>query len=284
MQKLDLQEQRLALAKATEDLSARLDSRLGVLVRLELTKMRDLLKSRSTVFPDYAGVAKQVDAGLTKLAARIKLLQQMDLILEKKERLSCHPVPPSLLTQVNQHLGKAGVSLGKTDFGDADASAAKTELDAASAVVDTLDVPSADFGQTLLQQIQTVSEDVKAIETKPAFVGLYAVFPGAWDTIKNPPSSISPDRFVDFDLALAKVILMRSYTLLFEGTQDPNMHSQLSSKQSDLAGYLERDSWEALCSARLLIREMKDGVYPPQLEGALQNREADIEIDPAVVL
>jgi hypothetical protein len=80
IQKLDLEERLQALAKTTADLSTHLDSRLGVLVRIQWTRLKDLIRSRSTVFPEFASVAKLADDGLTKLTSRVKLLQQMDLM------------------------------------------------------------------------------------------------------------------------------------------------------------------------------------------------------------
>jgi hypothetical protein len=60
------------------------------------------------------------------------------------------------------------------------------------------------------------------------------------------------------------------------------MLTRLRNKLGDLAGYLQLGSLEALDSARLLLREMKDDIYPERIRQALDAGEAFIQMDPAV--
>jgi hypothetical protein len=283
IQKLDLEERLRALAKTTADLSTHLDSRLAVLVRIQWTTLKDLIRSRSTIFPEFASVAKLADDGLTKLNSRVKLLQQMDIILDRLSKVTPHGVPPSLIDRVNHKLGAANVFLGKADCSDADVQAAKTALDEASALVDSLEDLGADFEQALIKRTKVLAADVTAnFESQPAFQKLNAAVPGPWNTVKNAQSEISADIYASLDMALQKVKLMREYTSLAEGTRDQEMLARLASKESALTGYLQLDSWGALNSAELLMREMQEDVYSIRLREALKNGEVTIQMDPAV--
>jgi hypothetical protein len=283
--KLNLQDQLTALAKTIADLSSNVDSRLGVLVRIERNKLRAQLKSRSTVFPDFGAVAAQVGDALAKLTTRVKLLQQMDLIIGRLGKITPCGAPPSLVAQVNENLGTATVLLGKADFTDSDLQGAQTALNAASTIVDTLTQPGADFGQKLAQRIQAAAADIPNLALKPSFARLQAVVPGPVTDVKQAAgvgTTIPAALYESLDMALAKMLLMHDYSVLVEGTRDPDMLSRLGAREKDLAGYLQLGSWEALNSARLLMREMKGDIYPRRLRECLEGGEADIRLDPAV--
>jgi len=283
IQKLNLQERLAAIAKSNADLSTRLDSRLGVLVRIEWTRLRVLLNSRSTIFPEFAGVAKLADDGLNTLTKRVKLLQQMELVMDRLGKVRPHGVPPSLIEQVNLKLGTAIALLGKRDCADEDLQSAKLALDGASSLVESLKNPGADFGQDLLQRIKAVVEDIqKNFESKQAFKDLNDAVPGPWGTIKQFPANIVPDMYESLDMALERVKLMREYTVLEAGTKDHHRLQRLGQKKSRLTSWLELDSWEALNSAKLLMREMKEDIYPDRMIEALRDGQANIHMDPAI--
>jgi hypothetical protein len=285
IQKLNLKEQLLAVAKTTADLSTHIDSKLGVLVRLERARLMALLNSRNIVFPEFAAVGTQVSSSLAKLSTRVKLLQQMDVVMERLAKVSPQGSPPTLVDQVNDGLGTASVLLGKADSTDADIQAAQTALSTASTVVDSLTNPGADFGQTLAQRIQAASADIAPIFAKPSFSELQALVPGPWQTIQTaaqPTFKLSPALYASLDMALCKLRLMRDYSDMAEGTTDAARLDRLKAKKKDLTDYLQLDSFEALSSARILIREMKDDIYPERIRVALENGEAFIGLDPQV--
>jgi hypothetical protein len=285
LQKLNLKEQLFALAKTTSDLSTQLDSKLGVLVRLERTRLTTLLNSRSTVFPEFATVATQVTDGLSKLTSRVKLLQQMDLIMGRLAKIAPHGSPPTLVDQVTDGLDKASVLLGKVDCSDADIQAAQSALGTASTLVDSLTNPGADFGQSLAQRIQATYTDISAIADKTSFLNLQKIVPGPWQNIQSaaqPNFKISPGLLESLDGDLCKLKLMREYTALVEGTHDAAMLHRLQGKMRDLAGYLQLGSLKALNSAQALLREMQEDIYPKRVREAVENHEAYIRLDSAV--
>jgi hypothetical protein len=285
LQKLNIKEQLLGLARATSDLSTHLDTKLAVLVRLDRAKLTEALKSRSTVFPEFSTVAGQVSDGIEKLTTRVKLLQQMESIFGRLEKIVPDGSPPSLVDLVNQGLGNASVLLGKEDCTDADVQAAQAALGSVSSLVDNLNNPGADFGQTLGQRIQAAVADLPGIMPQPTFASLINMVPGPLADIQRaaaPNFKISSGLFASLDAALLKLVLMRDASTLVESTREEAMLAGRRRKLGDFAGYLQLGSLEALDSARLLLREMKDAIYPESIRQALNDGDAFIHMDPAV--
>src|SRR5207248_10151654 len=85
------------------------------------------------------------------------------------------------------------------------------------------------------------------------------------------------------DLATEKMILIRDYAQLVEGTANPDAKARLAEWEDKLVEFLQPESWSALVSARLLLREMKDDIYPGRLHDALvaNPQEASIGVDPS---
>ncbi len=59
------------------------------------------------------------------------------------------------------------------------------------------------------------------------------------------------------------------------------MISRLDARVDQLVGQLQLGSWEALRSARLLLREMQDDIFPERLVEALRDQDAVILMDPS---
>jgi hypothetical protein len=85
-------------------------------------------------------------------------------------------------------------------------------------------------------------------------------------------------------MATERVRLMRAYVRLVDGTADAEMVGRLQQREARLLRLLQLESWEALRSARLLVKEMRDDIYPERLEEALRSnpQDASIDMDPTV--
>jgi hypothetical protein len=285
LQRLNIQDQLDAIARTTADLSDNVDSKLSVQIRIERIKLQDLLRSRTTVSPDFAGILAQCSQGIAQLSSRVRLLQQMDLVLAGRQKLTELGVAPTLVDQMDAQLGKAVVLLGKKEPTDADTQAAATAVATATSLVDTLIQPGADFGQSLGERIKMLVDDINAnFANNPVFTRVSNAAPGAWKQLKGvqPGTAISPDQYTSLDMAVAKLLVMREYTTLVEGTTKPELLRWLQKHcEPQLTKYLQLSSWEVLCLARLLLREMREGVYPEMLREALADQRAVIEMNPA---
>jgi hypothetical protein len=284
LQRLDLRDKLRDLAASTSDLSTRIESRLAVLVRLERSRLSDLLRSRATVSPDFSSVALQCANGITRLTAKVAVLEQMDVVLGRLGQKLAQGVPPTQIDEINASLQDASVLLGKGEVSDADVQAANAAVCAASASVDKLNDPNDEFGKNLATEIHQVVTDIDgSIATSPTYLQLTARIPGpnlALRAVEPTEQIITADKYVELDMALQKVRIIRDYVALRDGTSDPAMISRLNARVDQLAGQLQLGSWEALRSARLLLREMQDDIFPERLVEVLRTSDAFIEMDP----
>jgi hypothetical protein len=286
LQRLDLRDKLRELAAGTADLSTRIESRLAVLVRLERSRLSDLLRSRSTVSPDFSSVALQCTNGITRLTAKVGVLEQMDVVLGRLIKKLAQGVPPTQIDEINASLQDASVLLGKGEVSDADVQAANAAVCAASASVDKLNDLNDEFGKDLATEIHQVVTDIDgSIATSPTYLQLTARIPGpnlALRAVEPTDQIITADRYVELDMALQKIRIIRDYVALRDGTSDPSMIARLNARVDQLAGQLQLGSWEALRSARLLLREMQDDIFPERLVEALRHSDAFIEMDPSI--
>lgn len=273
IQKLDITEQLNSLARTTSNLSSHVSSRLGVLVRVERSRLSELLASRATTSPDFLGILTRCKQGVANLAARIAMLQQMDLVLEQLAKLIPLGVPPSQVDQIEGYMDKATVLLGKAQPTDADLQAAQSAIADAGATVDAINRPNEVFGQDLAKRVHALVEEINSnLAAMESFVRIKNAVPGAFKILTNvkaDAATLDASLYSSVDMALAKVQLVREYVLLSEGTKDPEMLERLKSKESKLLKFLQLDTAQALRAARGLVREMEGDVYPERLVQAL---------------
>ena len=100
--------------------------------------------------------------------------------------------------------------------------------------------------------------------------------------IVDETSEISPAHYAAVDTAVEKRILMKDYALLRDGTTKNEVWTRLRGKEDTLLDLLQLQSWPAVRSARLLLREMQDDVYPERFKEKLREKAATIVMDPAV--
>ena len=274
-----------SLARKTADLSTRIDSRLSVLLRLERSRMAEMMKSRWTLSPDFAGVINQVASNLTKLETRVDLVQEMDTVLGSLGKALTMGVPPSLIEDLEINLRKASLLLSKSDPSDAAVQAARSIIEDAAVRVDTLAHPSDDFRKALLDQIKDFVATLADVKDTDTFKRITADVPGPYKQIQQVQAStatLPSGSEAAYDLALQQMKLIAEYARLTENTRDAETLARLSQGGKMLQVWLQSRSWSALQSARLLVREMGDDVYPGDLRAALLDDEVTIGMDPAV--
>jgi len=288
LQRLDLQDKLIDLAAKTADLSTRIESRLSVLVRLERSRLTDLLSSRSTLLPDFSTVASQCESGITRLASKVAVLEQMDMVLGRLLKKLSEGVPPSQVDKVNAHLKDVAVRLGKSEVTDADVQAANTAVAEASTKVDKLNEPDDEFGRQLANTTRQLLLDLNnpTLATSPTYLRFIAQLSGPNVALRavNPADQIIvADKYVDLDTAVQKMHIIRDYVSLKDGAGDQAMKARLEARESELIALMQTKSWHALNSARSLLHEMEDDIFPERLLEALQNPgEVSIEMDPSV--
>ena len=286
LKRLNIKDRLMSTARATSNLRSRIGSRLQVLLRLERSRLYDLLESRNTFSPDFVGIATRCSEGTDKLEARVALVQQMDSVLELLDQKLTLGPPPSQIAEVEAFIDDAKVLLAKTQATDKDLEAAQLAIAEAAKKVDALNQPDPAFGESLAKRALEVSQDLKLnVAKSPTFIGVTEVLPGPYAALQRVPegtTTIHPANYASLDMAVEKMLLLKDYVLLKDGTMDPEALPRLKAREPKLLGFLQLQSWPAMRHARLLLREMKDDVYPERLEEKLLAKAATIVVEPAV--
>ncbi len=285
LKRLDLKAKLRDLTARTSDLSTRIESRLTVLVRLERSRLRDLLYSRAIFSPDFSTIATQVTTGIAALNAKVAVLEQMDVVLGRLSQKLAQGAPPTQIDAINSALQDASVLLSKNQVSDSDVQSANTAVFTASTGVDNLNQPNDQFGKLLADEIHEFLSDTDRLAIPSGtYLSLIQRLPGpntALRTLQPTDQLVAPDKYVELDFALQKSRILRSYVSLKDGTTDPEMTSRLDKRLDQLIALLQLESWDSLSSARLLLREMQDDIYPERLIEIIQAADTFIEMDPS---
>ena len=289
LRKRDLKEKLNALALKTSGLSGHIESTLRVLVRVERKRLSDVLNSRFIVSPELASVFTQVEQGIALLDRRVTLLELIDSAYERllNARASCPP--PSLVYRIEELLEKASQLLRNTEPHEIDFSSAQTLIAEAEANVEGLNGADKQLADGLAQRITTLVQELdpsKPIVSTQTFRELRNYLPGPFYALNNDytdPTKIPPDDYVWFDLNTMVLSVIREYARLYEGSNDPDYRQRLKSHEPELLQNLSLQSYESLRRARLLLREMKEGVFVSDIEDAIRDGVVSIEIDPPIV-
>jgi hypothetical protein len=286
IKRLNIQDQLDTLARTVSDFSSNIDSKLQVLTRVERSRLRELLKSRNTFSPDFSSIVTECETRIAKLSTRVAMVQQMDLVLGRLAEAMRHGAPPTRIDEIEASIDRAKVLLTKSQPTDEEFKAAQEAITDASTRVDAINQPDADFGQKLAQKAQDVKASIATIETTASFTSIDGKVPGPYQLLKKitaATTTIPPASYASVDLAIEKMILVRDYVESVEGTGDAEAKSRLAEREAKFVDFLQPNSRIALESARLLIRQMKDDVYPERLQQALSTapQEASIDIDPS---
>jgi hypothetical protein len=286
LKRLTLRDQLLALAARTADLSTRIDSKLSVLARLERSRLSDLLKSRSTISPDFTTVATQCVAGITTLGQKVSVLEQMDLTLDRLDKKIAQGVPPTEIIEINQKLELAAAVLGKAEASDVDIQAAGSAVSDAAIAIDQLNQPSDAFASNLSQNIQALVNDInQTLATSPIYQSIAQKLPGPMRSLQSAIllPAIPPGKYVEVDTAAQKMRIIREYALLIEEANDSDRITRLTAREGQLVSFLGTGTWPALKLAWRLLREIRDDVFPERILELLRiPEEASIHVDPPV--
>lgn len=286
LQRVKLEEQIEELAKSTRDLSSHVESKLQVVLRLERSRIRGVLNSRRSWSPDFQGAVTMSTPDLARLKVRVGLAQQMDVVLRRLANMLPHGVPPQQVDAVEAEVRAAAVRIGKTAPTDADMEAAQSAITKASDLVERLNQPDPTFGHELAKQTTAIRGEIDTNfrATSDTFKRIVKEVPSPDETlqkISGTPPDIPADSYVEVDMAIEKMSLIRDYVLLHDA-RTGDAKDRLLEPEKRLIEFLQTDNFHDLRNARLLFREMKDDVYSNRIGQQLNNDAAVIEIDPRV--
>ena len=286
LKRLKIKEQLEELMIATSNLTDHLDSKLLVLVRLERSRLFDMLSSRTVFSPEFANIVTQCFDGAEKLRGRVELLKQMDVVCGRVAKSLTSGVAPSLVRGVTDDLQTAAVMLAKSALSAAEMDDARVAIERASTQVGSLTQPADSFGNTLAKRVAEIKAEVTAsLLNLPTWIRIVQVVPGPWNQVQSFSGDIVPQgQLVSLDFAVEKMLRLRDYVLLKEGANDPDMSQRLQQREPELLRLMQLTSHEGLQAAQRLVRQMSEDQAPAQLMQAIQAEpdEATIGMEPRV--
>jgi hypothetical protein len=304
LQKLSLREQLLAIGVSIGNLSNNIDSRIRVLLRLERSRLIDLLRSRWSLSPEFAGVVARSTAGMAQLRARVDVLHQLDLVCEGIGQARLNDVPPTLLEQIELLHRRANALLAKNEPNDDDLRAARDAVRNASDLVDALDEPGEEFGIKLVARVKAVRDAERAIDDLPTWKSVKASVAWPWAMVAHvdeAAATVPAAQYAQLDNAVRRVELMQEYAQLSVGwlrRDNPEIDklppdererkiarlALRDAHEARMLTCLSNPSYAALVSARRRLREIGDDVYSDDLRRSLNAdpKEAGIDWEPDI--
>jgi len=134
----DLRAQLKDLANRTSTVSTRIDSYLRVLLRLERSRISNLIDQANPWIPASADPLEIASASIDTLSKRLAAAERLDDLRRKHDQVAA-TAPPSVTDGIDASLQAAADQLHSTALSDADIAAANGFLAKAQAALDTLD-------------------------------------------------------------------------------------------------------------------------------------------------
>jgi len=282
LKKLSYKRKLRALADATSGISIRVDSRLRVLLRLERNRLLKLLTSSSLFSTDPADVFQQVDTGLTALGKRVTIAQRLDELRNQFD-VGSSSCPPSVSDTVDGFLQQAADQLRSISVTDKIIDSANLALDSAEQMLNTLaktDVLTKDIAvrhAQLLARVATFPNDALT-PFRDALRGIFQVLGTNYDDA-HP---VLPGNLMQVDDSISRVNVALDSIYVYATTIDPDIQGRLTTRNKQLLQLLGTRDWRTLRSARDLVEQMRQNIYPEDLIEALRAEKASITIDQQV--
>jgi hypothetical protein len=265
------------LARKTANLTGRIDSGLRVFLRVERNRLHRLLRSQWIFSANYPDLVKRVGDYLAGLTKQINLAGKLDRAREALEpRLQTNPIPAKI-DQIDCELQKAADLLRRCDCSAEDLDAGKVLITQASERISKMDQTDDELLGELKSRVEELkkyfqpgTEPDKLKQWKELLPQLFGRFDRAM-VEKLDPKEYSPVNFLATQLEL-----LRQIQAYYKPPPPPlNLPKPEQGKK-----FWESETFASLQRARLLLREIKEGIYLDRIECALKNKQAKIVIEP----
>jgi len=278
LSRADIEEQLNDLARQTTGLSSRIDSGLRVFLRVERNRLLRLLRSRWIFSANFPDVVKQCSDKIAVLSKQIDLAGQLDRAREALEPLLQSEPIPVKINLVDRDLQKAADLLRRCDCTAEDLDAAKALILGATDRIGKMDQPDPDLVEKLTARIESLKTYVNLTPEPDALIELKKLFPklfGSFDPLAA--AKLEPTQYSSVDLVTAQLELVRRYQAYYDSNPPPPNFP----KQDEGVRCFHTDTISGLRRAKLLLREIKEGIYVEQIEGAIAQRKVEIVVEPA---
>jgi hypothetical protein len=293
LRQVQLRDQLGSLARRISAVSPSVDSRLRVLLRLELKKLEDLLRTKGGwrgpftrdrlllvpewALPDFADTLADAAVGISKLETRVDLAEQLDSLRHTMESVA-DELPPTVIGQVSSNLQETADRARKPQLTDEEIALTKSLLEKAKTLMSdwAKDTSFATGISARLKRLQGLlgigTTDPSALKDTDVGKRFQTSMPGAFELLANQslsdPANIGPDDYKDLDTTTAKLEVAVEYMRFFQSLPASSQIG-LDKREESLRAALNPDSWRSLRCAETYVREIKSGVYPEDLRTEL---------------
>lgn len=268
-------------------ISDRIDSSLRVLVRVERRRLKEILKSVPVTSPDMIRIFTLCEQGIALLESRVDLIEDIDAVYDRLIAAQSKCPPPSLKEQVEQNLWKAAAMLAEPKPQDADFQTARTLINEAKAGTERLSLGDEEFKKGLVQRLKNLKADIGNVPPAAGkkLADLYQKLPGPFDMMdKYNDKDIPQDVLSTVDVNLSALSILRDYAQIYDGTNVKAVRDQLDAHEGELLRLLSLQSWSSLSNARLLLRQMREGIYTSDVLEAIRVNRVYMEVMPQLTL
>ena len=282
LRKLSYKKKLRSLADSTSAVSIKVDSRLRVVLRLERNRLLQLLASLSLFSTDAVDVFQQVDTGIIALGKRVTTAQRLDELRNQFDLRSTSS-PPSISDNIDECLQEAADQLRSLYLSDKIIDGANLALDSAEQKLNALsaqDVLAKDIASRhsqLLARVNCFQNDSLA-SLKEALPGIVEVLDEKFDD-EHP---VLPTNFMQVDDSIARMNVALDSVYIYSTTKDVGIQARLKERSDQLIQLLGTRDWRTLRSARDLVQQMRQNIYPEDLIDALRSKRANISMDQQV--
>jgi hypothetical protein len=273
----DTQEQLGELARRTRDISSRVDSGLRVLLRVERHRQNQMLHSRMIIGAEFANVLKQCNDKIGVLSNQIALATQLDrTYLNLEHAVQYNPIPTKI-ESVGRELAKAADFLRRSDPTSEDLEEAKKLITSAAERIDNMDQEDSEFATGLLARIAVVNANLSTAQPGLTLLKDILTQPFTDFSTCSGITSIRPDQYSKVDIATMELELIGEYLRY----HDPI--NKRFPRQQDFLKHLNTQTVAGLSATKRLLQEIREGVFCEEIREALNQRGADVSIEPSPI-
>lgn len=288
MRKLKMNQPLSQLGAQISGLSYDLASRLRVLVGLKQRLLTYRLMNLTWMSSDFAGETQSIEQAVTRLGNRLQLLEGLGTTRTNFIRKRSEMLPPRMMFDLEEKFEKVVEIAEIAEPSDENIQSAQELI---KNVQDELDLGLQGNAEFVKSLSADVIEKFKAdFDSAKGSVGsldtckrLSTAFPGPFARLRSatPATSATPvSDLIDLDTTLFELELIRDYVELVEGLPPGDgLRKKIAGHEEELLSYLKRRSFETMYAARLLLRQMGQGLFRDDIEHAINAKEVGIKTD-----
>jgi len=285
LKKIALRRQIGDLADRTSSVSARVDSYLRVLLRLERAKIGIALSEVGPFSLSSGERFEDVTVAIDRLAKRLAVAERLDELRRCFEDASA-TAPPSITDEIDKTLQLASNQLHSFALPDEDVNAANLLLSKAEASLALLD-DSAAQAKLIAANFRQLKDRLKSFP-EPVYSDLKLALPGIFAFLDAPfddPANIVRPMFFAIDHAIAAMHAALDYAMVrvaipvatasIGGDPGKTSRERLLAHECELLKLLGTLSWKSLRAATTLVQEMREDLYESDVLAEIEKVRED---------